>query len=449
MNRIRYFIALYMAKIVAVVIGIVSKGRGTNMPGAVALKIDPDFLRHVKGLDVSRTVFITGTNGKSTTTNLVAHVFRSAGFRVAANLSGANLLAGTVVALTQKIGLSGRLNADIVIMETDERYLPIIYKQLPAQNICIINLQKDQVQRNGEPDLIYRKIESVINEDMTVFVNHDEPNARSLGKKAGRCINYGVQQNSKSFNKDDDFFSVTMPCPICHSPITFKAYNIDNIGPFVCKNCGFGEEKEADFLARDVDFEKQVFYVGEKAFNFKNNTPYFLYCYIAAVAIASQFGIDNDTIAKAFDDFVNIKGRTRENSIGVRTVRFVKMKQENPETLQSAINLVAEDERDKLFLYRLDEWLDFYPPYTNTFYLYDCDFRGLLSSGSTRCFCIAEVVRYEIALRLLYDGFDTDALKILPERDYKLIAEELLQEDCGNIYISEEIPKLEAIEQYL
>lgn len=101
-----------------------------------------------------------------------------------------NLLAGVAVTLLHNAGLNGRLKADLLLLETDERFLPIIHAQLPAHHLCITNVQKDQVQRNGEPDIIWRKLASVIDSQTTVYVNNDEPNARSLGQLAGRCVGF-------------------------------------------------------------------------------------------------------------------------------------------------------------------------------------------------------------------------------------------------------------------
>ena len=267
----KFRFALIAAKFTAWAINIVAKGRGTNLPGKVALKIDPDFISHIKGLDPDRTIFVTGTNGKSTTTNLMAHVFKRAGLKTAVNLEGANLIGGVVVSLLKSCSLSGELKADVVLMETDERFLPIIHKQLPAKHLCITNVQKDQVQRNGEPEIIRRKIQSVISEDMTVYVNGDEPNALSLGQGAGRCVTYGVSRNASSFDKKDDFFSVTAPCPICHEAVVYDYYNIDNIGSFTCPSCGFGTAVK-DYQAEDIDFENKIFKVGNKTYKATKNS---------------------------------------------------------------------------------------------------------------------------------------------------------------------------------
>ena len=444
----KFRFALLAAKFTAWAINIVAKGRGTNLPGKIALKFDPDFISHIKGLDPDKTIFVTGTNGKSTTTNLMAHVFKKAGFRVAVNLEGANLIGGVVVSLLKNCSLSGQLNADVVLMETDERFLPIIHKQLPAKHLCVTNVQKDQVQRNGEPEIIRRKILSVINEDMTVYVNGDEPNALSLGEKAGRCVKYGVDRNKSSFDKKGDFFSVTAPCPICHEAIVYDHYNIDNIGSFHCPSCGFGAAAN-DYLATDIDFDAKTFHVGDKVYDFKYSTPYFLYCYIAALTVASEFGASSDVISEAFADFALQGGRMETVKVGTKEIKYLRMKQENPETVQSALNVIADDPTPKIFLLGLDELVDFDPHYTNTFYTFDCDFRRLIASGIERCICFSGTVAYDAGLRMLYDGFAEEKLTVLPTNDDKTIIDELEKYDCDNVYLITWLHKYEALAEYV
>ena len=444
----KFRFALLAAKFTAWAINIVAKGRGTNLPGKIALKFDPDFISHIKGLDPDKTIFVTGTNGKSTTTNLMAHVFKKAGFRVAVNLEGANLIGGVVVSLLKNCSLSGQLNADVVLMETDERFLPIIHKQLPAKHLCITNVQKDQVQRNGEPEIIRRKILSVISEDMTVYVNGDEPNALSLGEKAGRCVKYGVDRNKSSFDKKGDFFSVTAPCPICHEAIVYDHYNIDNIGSFHCPTCGFGAAAN-DYLATEIDFDAKTFHVGDKVYDFKYSTPYFLYCYIAALTVASEFGASSDVISEAFADFALQGGRMETVKVGTKEIKYLRMKQENPETVQSALNVIADDPTPKIFLLGLDELVDFDPHYTNTFYTFDCDFRRLIASGIERCICFSGTVAYDAGLRMLYDGFAEEKLTVLPTNDDKTIIDELEKYDCDNVYLITWLHKYEALAEYV
>ena len=122
----RFYIALWFAKIINVIINIVDKSRGSNFSGEKAMKIDPQMVAHFKGIDYSKVLFVTGTNGKSTTTNLLYHIFKSSRKNVIANLEGANLIYGIATALSKASTLSGKVKAEYIIFETDERFLPLI-----------------------------------------------------------------------------------------------------------------------------------------------------------------------------------------------------------------------------------------------------------------------------------------------------------------------------------
>ena len=152
------------------------------------MRIDPQMVAHFKGIDYSKVLFITGTNGKSTTTNLVHHILKSNGRNVIANLEGANLIYGIATALSKAATLTGRIKADYIVFETDERFLPLILKQLPAKNILITNLQKDQVQRNGDPDFVYRKLFDAIGGDVRLFLNNEEPRSKSFDGRSENII---------------------------------------------------------------------------------------------------------------------------------------------------------------------------------------------------------------------------------------------------------------------
>ncbi len=435
----RFYLALWAAKLCAVVIRLIAKDRGTNMPGEVALKLDPKFVTHIKGLDPAKAVFITGTNGKSTSTNMIHHVLTHSGRTVASNLMGANMLTGVASALIADCTLGGRIKSEYVVMETDERFLQFIRAQLPAKYVCVTNVQRDQCQRNGEPSYIMGRVSNALDGTATLFANADEPNASALRDFAGRTITYGVAENEKSFDKDDDFFAVGMACPKCHNPVRFSKYNVENIGPFVCPSCGFGGETP-DYLAENVDFEGKTFCVRGETYAMNFNTPYFVYSYVLAVGVASELGLSAGEIRSAMEDFKDIRGRIVERTLAGKEIHYIKMKQENPETLQSSLNLISQDKREKLFMLGFDEYLDFYPPLNISYYPFYCDMRGLKRSGVRKCLIISEALASSCALRFAYDGFDEDDLIPLPDNQEEHLAAALSELPGERVYYVEEIP---------
>ena len=436
----RFYLALWVSKVVALVIDLVAKGRGTNLPGAVALKIDPLFIRHVQGLNPEKTVFITGTNGKSSTTNLLYHILTKSGHRVISNLGGANMTAGVAVPLLKEASLIGKLKCDFMVMETDERYISRIREQLPAKYLAITNIQKDQVQRNGEPGFIRGKIREAIRPDMTVFLNCDEPNTLSMTTAgAARTIRYGAVPHSRSYVKETDFFAVTMPCPVCHSGLIFHRHNMENIGSYHCPDCGFSNEGNVDYLTTDVSFEGRQFVLNGTTYAFESNRTEFLYSYTLAAAIALELGVPETAVQQALSCYDRKVGQGEFHKVGKDQVRFFRIKQENSETLQSALNTIGSDAEPKTIIFGLDEYIDFYPPYINGCYMFDASLRSLRESGVKKCICTAPALGHLGALRFLYEGFDPDTVKLLPNSLEETLSG-ALAEDNGNIYLIEEIP---------
>lgn len=441
MGKLRFYLAIWASKAVARIIDIVAKGRGTNLPGVVALKLDPLFLRHVQGINPDKAVFLTGTNGKSSTTNLLHHILTQSGYKVISNLGGANMTAGVAVPLLRNCSLTGKLRCDYLVMETDERYVARIGKQIPAKYLGITNIQKDQVQRNGEPSFIREKVREAIRADMTVFLNRDEPNTQSLATAgAEKVIRYGVAPHEASFIKEDDFFSVTMPCPMCHSGIEFHRHNLENVGAFSCPVCGFGSEAEAAYLTSQVSFAGEQFTLNGNSYPFHANCPALLYSYTLAVSIALELGIAPGKIAKALDGYTKKVGLGEQHKAGNHQLKFFRIKQENSETLQSALNVISEDQTPKTLMLGLDEYIDFYPPYINGCYLFDCDMRAVKRSGVRRCVSTSPALGRIGALRLQYAGFDPAAITMLPDSREETLAAALDGDESGNAYLIEEIP---------
>lgn len=429
----KFYLALWLGKIINLLIRMIDKSRGSNLSGEKAIVVDPQMIKKFKGVDCSRMLFITGTNGKSTTNNLVYHIFRENGYDVVSNLEGANLMAGIATALIKRSSILGRIKGDFFIFEVDERYLASVYALLPAENILVTNLQKDQVHRNGDPDFIYRKISPVVERAARVFLNGDEPRSFALSSLNPSYVTYGVEKHSEAFMKDGTF--PTMACPVCHGRIEFDYYNNDGMGGFRCLSCGL-RQGEARYRAEDISFADKTFTVDGTEFNMPYDIPYMLYNYAAAIAVAREMGgIPMDSVAGAFKNFKNVGGRYEVLEFEGKTIKYMRIKQENPETLQTSLNIIAQDKTPKTVCLGMGHIPDVIPSYTNTFYTFDCDFSGVTESNVEDYMSFTEYVCYDVAERLIYAGVPREKIKIMNTEDGDVIFDAVRNAKTDNIYL--------------
>ena len=429
----KFYLALWLGKIINLLIRMIDKSRGSNLSGEKAIVVDPQMIKKFKGVDCSRMLFITGTNGKSTTNNLVYHIFRENGYDVVSNLEGANLMAGIATALIKRSSIFGRIKGDFFIFEVDERYLASVYALLPAENILVTNLQKDQVHRNGDPDFIYRKISPVVEKAARVFLNGDEPRSFALSSRNPSYVTDGVEKHSEAFMKDGTF--PTMACPVCHGRIEFDYYNNDGMGGFRCLSCGL-RQGEARYRAEDISFADKTFTVDGTEFNMPYDIPYMLYNYAAAIAVAREMGgIPMDSVAGAFKNFKNVGGRYEVLEFEGKTIKYMRIKQENPETLQTSLNIIAQDKTPKTVCLGMGHIPDVIPSYTNTFYTFDCDFSGVTESNVEDYMSFTEYVCYDVAERLIYAGVPREKIKIMNTEDGDVIFDAVRNAKTDNIYL--------------
>ncbi len=415
----RFILVMLLAKLSRIAINIIDKSRGTDFPGKLALKLYKNFNSNFKKIDYGKVIIVTGSNGKSTMTNLLCRVLEQNGYKVGANLKGSNMINGATTVFINNVTLAGRPKADYFIIEADERSFPLIYAAFPAKNVLINNIMQDQVHRNGEPDYIYQIIKKTLNKDMTLFLNNDEPRSKSYEDFGGDVRYFCAQKLPTAFNKDG-FTDVTLPCPKCASKIAFDYLNLGNTGRFKCTGCGFSSEDlaaDAVTAAEDIDFDAGTFTIRGTAHTMPYSAPVMMYNYAGASAVCSHWGLSDEAIARGMESFVNVAGRIETIPYGDKRIHYLRMKQENPETLQDALNAVAMDKGDKALVIglctleeRRPQWE---PHYTNTYYAYESDFKPLFASHMEKVVCFSEYVCYDIANRMRYDGIDEEKLTVI------------------------------------
>lgn len=124
-------------------------GGGSAFPGKIVERIDPQFLSRTLAQLPLGVVLVSGTNGKTTTTRMVASMLQSLGLKVFTNPTGSNFTRGVVSSLLAEVSLSGKLDADIAVLELDEAYAVHFVKQVPPDYCLLLNVMRDQLDRSA------------------------------------------------------------------------------------------------------------------------------------------------------------------------------------------------------------------------------------------------------------------------------------------------------------
>jgi UDP-N-acetylmuramyl tripeptide synthase len=180
-------LTLAITKLAATLSRKLGRGGGHALPGLVAERLD----RHLSGKLAAGlsggVIVVTGTNGKTTTTRLIAEMLEANGVRVVTNSTGSNLKRGVTSALIAAADSRGRMNATVGLFEVDEASLRLVAPEVKPRHIIVTNLFRDQLDRYGELDTTAKLIgEGIAATSASLYLNADDPLVASLVKYAKR-----------------------------------------------------------------------------------------------------------------------------------------------------------------------------------------------------------------------------------------------------------------------
>ena len=189
-------------------------GRGSSLPGRIALILYPDVLKSIK---LPETIIaITGSNGKTSTTEMLVRALESCGKSVSWNHEGANQIEGVTTLVLRTATLGGVVKRDALVFECDERYTHSIFRFIRPTELVVTNLCRDQLTRNGHHEFVQGCIQAAIEvagDDMKLILNADDPyvamlagiaNSREndLSGETDRSLQYGDNENDEIGSSD-------------------------------------------------------------------------------------------------------------------------------------------------------------------------------------------------------------------------------------------------------
>ena len=417
LTGVRLGAAIVLGKMTATLSRRLQQGGGTTMPGRVARAVEPRLLPLLSRRLRCGSVIVAGTNGKTTTARLLAHIMREAGHRPVHNRAGANLAAGIVSALLEDVDLRGRPAGDIGIFEVDEATVPRVLPHLAPRVAVFTNLFRDQLDRYGEIDTIaglWRAAGEALPAGAVLVANGDDPLVyEAVRGLPGRLVAFGIEDERHALPAIEHTAEARY-CYRCGTPYQYALTYFGHMGRYRCPTCGVGRPA-LDVAARDVALEGPggaAFVLDAPGFGTVKVTTalpglYNVYNVLAASAAAFALGASVEQVRAAVASFAPAFGRAERIVAGGAELRVLLSK--NPAGFNEVLRTVLSDGRRPVVLIAINDNI---ADGRDVSWLWDVDFEHL--AGRADHVIVAGLRAEDMALRLRYAGIPDEAVDVQP-----------------------------------
>lgn len=388
-----------------------------NFPGKIGLYLDSSLISYAARDLEYGSICVVGTNGKTTTTNLIANALEAAGLSVCCNRTGANLDSGVASALLEQ----GQ--AQWAVLECDELWLVHVLPQLQSKYVLLLDLFRDQLDRAGEIELVQKSIVSALelSPRTTLVYNADDPLCTAVAQTTpNKSIAFGVQE---SMGLAQNSVADAQICQRCSSTLTYEYHQYGQLGSYYCPTCGFTRPK-LDFAAEQValsamgvDFTLSVRCAAgqtgkcTQSLRVSANLPgsYMVYNLTAAAVAATLLSCPPSAIQQAIGSFMPQNGRLERLRIGRHDVLLNLAK--NPTGMNQNLRIALNDKRPfALAVFINDKEADGH----DVSWLWDVDFEEL-ATRSDICVFAGGIRKNDLQVRLKYAGVNARLIESAEE----------------------------------
>jgi lipid II isoglutaminyl synthase (glutamine-hydrolysing) len=385
------------------------RGGGTTLPGDLAERIDPGLVHGLGQAIPNGSVLVTGTNGKTTTTRILAGALRGAGLEVITNPEGSNLLSGIATALLLRTDGWGRLAVSpsaIGVFEADEGAFPPAVAALSPRLVVITNLFRDQLDRYFEVDFVaqlWRRALQKLPATTTVVLNADDPQVAYLGEDLPAKVLYFGLDDRQWARSSLEHSADSRRCPKCGHDLLYGLSFYAHLGHYACKECGW-RRPDARFAAWNVELQglagsraQVATPAGDRTFQLPLAGLYNACNALAASAGASCLGVEMDLVQAAAQGVVGAFGRLEHVRIGDKQACVLLVK--NPSGFNEGLRLVLSQDGPRWLLTALN---DNGPDGRDVSWIWDVDFE--MCQGRVALMTASGLRARDLVLRFKYGG---------------------------------------------
>ena len=421
--RVRRLIAIWAAKIISTACR--SSGRqGATLAGKIALKMDPNILKDLSGQVREKIFVVCGTNGKTTTNNLLCSAIEAEGKKLVCNNTGSNMLQGIVSAFVLAAGINGKLDADYACLEVDEASTLRIFPHVKPDYMVLTNLFRDQLDRYGEiestMDMLKRAMQMV--PEMTVIVNGDDSISSYVAMASGYPYKaYGISE--KVFDNEVEVKEGRF-CQKCGAQLEYEFNHYSQLGTYKCPGCDF-KRPAIDFDASGIDLTDGIkFRVEDRNISVNYRGFYNIYNILASYSAARIAGLKVPHYEEMLQKYNPQNGRMEQFDIDGTHVVLNLAK--NPAGFNQNVALVMDDPKDKDVIVVIN---DNAGDGTDVSWLWDVDY-DRFGEDSVKSLTVCGIRRQDMRLRMKYVDIPCELAD-----DVKTAIEARIKDGCKNLYV--------------
>ena len=349
-------------------------GKGSSLPGKLALKVCPDILSRVRL--PGRIIAVTGSNGKTSTVEMIAAILRAEGKRVIYNEEGSNQIEGVATLILTSATLGGSVRADVLLLESDERYARHTFRWFHPTELVVTNLYRDQLTRNGHPEWVYDAILPAIHPETELILNADDPLSSCFARGHEKVRWFGLDRCAGDLDAPSGVYRDGAYCPVCHAAMEYDYVHYNHIGAYRCTKCGH-RKPATDYTVTAADLEKGVLAIdGAVTVELAFRSIYNVYNILAAYAVCRRAGAAAETAAGALSRYLLKNGRMQTFRLGARHGTLLTSKHENSIAYDTNLRYIAASGEDCAVLVIVDAVSRKYFT-SETSWLWDIDFGQL------------------------------------------------------------------------
>lgn len=412
-----------LSKILIVLLKFLGKKAGA-FPGEIALRLNKNIRDYIK-VD-GKIIVITGTNGKTTTTNMIYEILKDSGKKVICNIAGNNIDSGITTILLKECNLFGKINADYLVLETDEYWLPVVFSKpnLNIDTLIVLNFFRDQLDRAGEMECVISNLEQYISKYFkgNIILNSNDPNVVRLGLKVPekRRFYYGIDKLKSSYKTSTDKMEGII-CPFCDTLLKYDFYQYSHIGKFCCPTCDYGNLKNYLEISKIKD---DYFYIGKDRYKVSNTNLYHIYNLLAIIVLCDIYDFDKKKMKDIFKNYKSKNGRQQKFKINGKDCLLNLGK--NPAGFNMLLKQVSNDKSKKELLILIN---DMPSDGEDISWIWDIDFSSIklfdrIICGGTRAYDMAIVIKnnnYDINKIVVEKSIEKSLTKLFETNNKKYI----------------------------